>query len=248
MPHQTVREKAASGRPAVAASAETQAPDRLRDCWRGHTALPNGSARPHPPGSRPRSSRGVGITVALLLLSAGAQASETTTYDYDAQGRLIKTSKAGGPVAGQQKCTDYDPAGNRTSRTVSSSACSPGGGGGGSAPSFAINDPPANLEGGAIVFTVTKTGTGAASVTYSSANISAAAGSDYGAVSGVLNFASSDTSQTITVATYTDAVAEANETFAINLSSPTGGASITDGQGVGTIINDDSGSCSPLCQ
>lgn len=111
-----------------------------------------------------------------------------------------------------------------------------------------INDPPAALEGGAFVFTVTNTGTGAASVTYSSANISAAAGTDYGAVSGVLNFGSSDTSKTITVATYTDTVTEANETLAINLSSPTGGATVSDAQGVGTIISDDAGGYAPICQ
>lgn len=183
-----------------------------------------------------------------MILGAGAQASETTTFDYDAQGRLIKTSKSGGPVSGQQKCTDYDPAGNRTNRTVSASGCSSGGGGGGSAPSFAINDPAATFEGGTITFTVTKTGTGAASVSYGSANITATAGSDYAPVSGALSFASGDTTKTVTVTTYMDSITEANETFAVNLSSPTGGASISDTQGVGTIMNDDSGGCSPFCQ
>ncbi|MEE9433900.1 MAG: RHS repeat domain-containing protein [Sphingorhabdus sp.] len=54
----------------------------------------------------------------VLTIPASAQAAETATYEYDALGRLVKTTKSGGPASGTQKTTDYDPAGNRTSKTT----------------------------------------------------------------------------------------------------------------------------------
>ena len=36
-----------------------------------------------------------------------------------------------------------------------------------------------------------------------------------------------------------DTTVEPDETFTVNLSNPTGGLTITDGQGVGAILNDD---------
>jgi len=187
-----------------------------------------------------------------LLLACSALAGETTTFEYDAQGRLIKTTKAGGPVAGQEKCTDYDSAGNRILRTVSSSGCTPGGGssggpsGGDLSPSFAINNPSAVEEGFTVVFTVTKTGSGAASVSYSTANGTATT-ADYVAKSGTLSFGSGDTTKSVLITTRTDTSFEGNETFVVNLSNATGGASIADAQGVGTIINKEANSCSPVC-
>ncbi len=47
------------------------------------------------------------------------------------------------------------------------------------------------------------------------------------------------TSQTVTVQVNGDTTVEPNETFNVNLSSATGNATITDTQGVGTIVNDD---------
>jgi YD repeat-containing protein len=186
------------------------------------------------------------------LLATLASATETTTYHYDAQGRLIKTSKAGGPAAGEEKCTAYDPAGNRTSRSIGTGGCTAGGGGpggGGNPPiSFAINNPSAKLEGSTIVFTVTKTGSGAASVNYATANVDAIAGSDYAAKSGTLSFAANDTSKTISVVTYSDSLFESTETFRVNLSNPTGGATISTAQGTGLIMNNGSSGCNPICQ
>lgn len=84
------------------------------------------------------NNRGEGILRFQILLGAccmalagTAGATETTSYEYDAQGRLIKSSKAGGPKSGTGKCTSFDPAGNRTNQTVNSSGCVAGGGGGG---------------------------------------------------------------------------------------------------------------------
>lgn len=93
-------------------------------------------------------------------------------------------------------------------------------------------------------FTVTRSNTaGAASVQVSTADINAAAGSDYTAItSQTVNFsAGGSATAVVNVAVNGDSVLEANETFAVNLSNPSGG-SIADGQGIGTINNDDSAS------
>jgi hypothetical protein len=75
-------------------------------------------------------------------------------------------------------------------------------------------------------------------VAYATADGTAVANSDYQAVSGTLTFAPGETQKTITVAVFGDQLFEPNETFSVNLSNPTG-ALITDGTGVGTIVNDD---------
>jgi len=66
-----------------------------------------------------------------FALAGAAVATETTTYEYDAQGRLTKSAKSGGPQSGWGKCTSFDAAGNRTNQTVDSSGCANGGGSGG---------------------------------------------------------------------------------------------------------------------
>jgi hypothetical protein len=77
------------------------------------------------------------------------------------------------------------------------------------------------------------------SVTYATADGTATAGSDYVAVPPtVLTFNPGETSKTITVAVLGDTISEGNETFLVNLSNPVN-AAIADGQGVGTIIDDD---------
>ena len=75
-------------------------------------------------------------------------------------------------------------------------------------------------------------------VTYNTANGTAAAGNDYTPVSGTLTFAPGETSKTVPVPIVNDSVAEPTETFTLNLSNASG-ATITDSQGVGTIRDDD---------
>jgi hypothetical protein len=66
-------------------------------------------------------------------------------------------------------------------------------------------------------------------------------GTDFYPPSGVIRFLpGGPTTQTVTVPIYGDAVVELNETFTLNLSSPIN-AVIGDGQGIGTILNDDGG-------
>jgi hypothetical protein len=108
------------------------------------------------------------------------------------------------------------------------------------APSFIISDASAT-EGGNLVFTVTKSGTTSNSFTvnYATANGSAVSGSDYSSSSGTLTFAPAVSSLTVTVATINDSLAEATENLTLNLSAASGGATISDTQGVGTINDND---------
>ena len=92
----------------------------------------------------------------------------------------------------------------------------------------------------AATFTVTLSAASTQTITvdYATADGTATAGSDYQAASGTLTFAPGETSKTITVLVNGDRLAEPNETFFVNLSSPTN-ATIADGQGVGTIVDDE---------
>ncbi len=76
-------------------------------------------------------------------------------------------------------------------------------------------------------------------VDFATANESASSGTDYVANSGTLTFlAGGSTTQTVNVTVNGDNVVEGNESFVLNLSGATNGT-IIDGQGVGTIVNDD---------
>lgn len=106
-------------------------------------------------------------------------------------------------------------------------------------PSFAVGDASVT-EGGNLVFTVSKSGSGSGSVQYATANGTATAGSDYTAKSlTTLSFTSAETSKTVSVTTLQDTTDEPNETLSLNLSNPSSGASISDNQGLGTIVDDD---------
>jgi predicted extracellular nuclease len=59
-------------------------------------------------------------------------------------------------------------------------------------------------------------------------------------LTGSVAFADGDTSETITILVKGDALVEPDEGFTVTLSSPTGGATITDDTGAGTVTNDDS--------
>jgi ELWxxDGT repeat protein len=81
------------------------------------------------------------------------------------------------------------------------------------------------------------------SVSYATANGTAAAGSDYTAASGTLTFNPGQTSKTVSVVVTGDTSVEPDETFLVNLSGATE-ATLVDAQGVGTIANDDSSAVS----
>jgi len=171
---------------------------------------------------------------AAILSLAPAMASETISYTYDARGRLVQVNHSGTVNNGVVACYAYDKADNRTNVTVATSSCTSSG------PSFSVNDVSAT-EGSNLSFTVTKTGstTSSFSVNYATANGSAAAGSDYTSASGTLTFLASETTKTVSVATIDDTAVESAESVLLNLSGASGGATIADSQGVGTINDND---------
>ena len=89
-------------------------------------------------------------------------------------------------------------------------------------------------------FTVSLSAVSGQSVTvvYATANGTALAGQDYIAASGTLTLPAGSPSQQLTIAVLGDLLHEPNETFFVNLSSP-GNAILADGQGLGTILDDD---------
>ena len=75
-------------------------------------------------------------------------------------------------------------------------------------------------------------------VNYSTANGTAKAGSDYQAASGKLTFAPGETSKSILVPVKGDRLGEPDETFVVKLQRAKN-ATIADGQGVVTIVDDE---------
>ena len=97
-------------------------------------------------------------------------------------------------------------------------------------------------EGGALLFTVTKSGLTEYShdVSYSSTDGTATlADADYSAAAGVLTFLPATASLPVSIATGSDTKYEAAETLTLTLSSPTGGATLGTAARTGTIDNDD---------
>ncbi len=91
------------------------------------------------------------------------------------------------------------------------------------------------------VFTVSLSSPSAVPVTvnYSTADGAALAGSDYTTENGTVVFDPGVTQRTIIVPTVDDALIESEETFVVNLSNPSAGATIGDPRGVATITDDD---------
>src|SRR6266550_2626957 len=111
-------------------------------------------------------------------------------------------------------------------------------------PTISISDVSAN-EGDAgptpFTFTVSLSNASSTAVTahYATADGTATvADGDYMAATGTVTFAPGATSQPVTVNVVGDTKFESNETFSVDLDTPTG-ATIADGHGVGTILNDD---------
>lgn len=91
-----------------------------------------------------------------------------------------------------------------------------------------------------LTFTVTLSAASSLTVTanFATANGSALASSDYVANSGTVTFNPGDLTKPIGVTINGDTTFEPDETFVVNLSSPVN-ATISTGQGTGTILNDD---------
>lgn len=110
-------------------------------------------------------------------------------------------------------------------------------------PSLAIADlsqPEGDSGSSNAVFAVTLSAASGQTVTvnYATANGSASSGSDYTATSGSLTFPPGITTQSVNVPILGDTTPESDETFTVNLASPTN-ATLGDANATGTIQNDD---------
>jgi hypothetical protein len=96
-------------------------------------------------------------------------------------------------------------------------------------------------EGTSLTFTITMTpgSNGSTSVDWQLFDITTSANDRGATTSGTVNFTNGATSRTITITTNNDALDEPDETFEIRLSNVVGDATITDGTGVGTIVDND---------
>jgi predicted extracellular nuclease/Ca2+-binding RTX toxin-like protein len=109
---------------------------------------------------------------------------------------------------------------------------------------FSITDVTAN-EGDSgttnFTFTVTRAqgSDGAVSVDYSLQNVTTNAADFVSTLGGTVNFAAGETSRTITIRVAGDTLPEANESFRVLLANATGGATISDGIGLGTIVSEE---------
>lgn len=106
---------------------------------------------------------------------------------------------------------------------------------------FTVNDVTVNESAGTATFTVSLSGSisSNATVNFVTANGTATAPGDYTSKSGTLTFTpGGSTTQTVTISIIDDSTTEPNETFTLNLSSANG-ATIADGQGVATIVDND---------
>ena len=105
-------------------------------------------------------------------------------------------------------------------------------------PSLSINDASGRECDGPLTFQVCLSEATDQDVTvaYATSDSSAIAGSDYTAASGTLTIPAGQTCVSFQVGLTDDNAAEGNETFAVTLSNPNG-ATVGDGEGVGTIEN-----------
>ena len=107
-------------------------------------------------------------------------------------------------------------------------------------PTLDIDDVTVAENGGSAEFTVrlSASSTDDVTVAYATSNGTARAGQDYTAAGGTLTIAAGSTSGTISVRVLDDEYVEGNETFTVTLSEPVN-ATIANGEGVGTITDDD---------
>lgn len=108
---------------------------------------------------------------------------------------------------------------------------------------ISISDATVNEGDGTALITVSLSSAPSEDITvnYATQDSTAQAGSDYTTASGTIIFpASSSADQTFTVPLTDDSIVEEDEFFYVQLSNPTGGAGVTDSEGIVTIQDNDS--------
>ena len=171
-------------------------------------------------------------TTGLVTFAAG-DATETITVDVNGDDAVEPDETFNVNLSGQTGATvsDAEGAGTITDEdtpmlTVSDASTPEGGSGSANTATFG--------------FTRTGNVDAAASFSYATEDGSATAGSDYTATSGEHAFAAGETTTEIDVPVSGDGEIEPDETFTMTISEPVGTA-IDDGEGTGTITNDDTG-------
>jgi hypothetical protein len=139
----------------------------------------------------------------------------TTSHDY-----------AAGVYTAKLTVTDSDNKSCSTTTTISSEG------------GFSVNDVSVNENAGTATFAVTRPGGPAASVDVSAVAGTAKTPADFDAAPTTLNFAQGETSKNYVVNIHQDRTDEFNETYQVKLANPVN-ASLVDGTGVGTIVDDD---------
>ncbi|MDD5118582.1 MAG: Calx-beta domain-containing protein [Sulfuricurvum sp.] len=106
-------------------------------------------------------------------------------------------------------------------------------------PTLSIDNQTINEQDGTMTFTVTLSGETEAPVTfhYGTSDVTATDGADYTGVSGTGTITAGTLTTTITVPIKDDYIADNGETFHVVLSDPSANATIPDGVGVGTILD-----------
>jgi Calx-beta domain len=182
---------------------------------------------------------------------AGAQ-SVTDSYTYDVLGRLVETRSTDAQNNIERRETVYDAAGNRQERKTT---CLQGSCTSVPTPTPTPTSPPAvamvindssGMEGSTISFVVTLSQSYSSSINVNYAvAFGTATSTDLITRTGTLTFVAGQTSRTIDVQTIQDSSYEPTENFTINLMNATAGATLSDAQGIGTILDDDD--LQPLC-
>jgi DNA-binding beta-propeller fold protein YncE len=88
-----------------------------------------------------------------------------------------------------------------------------------------------------VTVTLTAPSTSPVSASYATADGTATAGKDYTAQSGTVTFAPGQTARVILLATRVDPAPDGNETFSVQVGTPTGGATLGDGSETVTIVD-----------
>jgi hypothetical protein len=185
------------------------------------------------------------LFVAAWAIATPGASQETITYTYDSLGRLVGSSKSGGPNDGVSTSIQYDAADNRMNYSVTGVR---------GAPPTPPTPPPPTLppppaqqatlsvadtsgpEGTDLVFTVTKTGNEPATTFWHFGDYGAIYGTDYDGTGGYLEFAAGETSKTFTIRAFRDSIAEPAEKVRVYLYRTTG-ATEARSEAFGTIVD-----------
>ena len=164
-------------------------------------------------------------TVTIAAGTASASFTVATTADSTAEPDETFTVALSAPAHATLHASDHTGTGTITDDET---------------PALSIDDVTVT-EGDTAAFTISlSTASGRdVTVTATTADGTASAPGDYTHTTQTVTIAAGTTSASFTVATTEDTLDEPNETFEVRLSSPTGGATLADATGIGTITDDD---------